>query len=356
MAQQIQAEVYQFLSRANLPFGDIGRSVSSPAQDPKIEFVLDWELAKAPFEITYLDDEPDQRSRWAIGADQPVDESRAQFLFTLWPSCLIGRGTISSQVSDLSNDNVLSNCLRFTKRILNERQKVPDLQLLSDQVSPVAGYRRSFRHSQMFDIDGDRRPSHSQRYRYSDVGEFIGPGLAYVDVAHPRTNEIGWGRILPYKKFAGLIDNGRLDQWARDIRLHCNSHDELRLAYAALRESNLKTCMRSASSAIEARLKYWCDKWTVSYTFPRGLQFHDKIEHVLNKGGRPSYGAVNPTGSTNLLYLYRARNAIHEGDNFYRDVSGNELRILEPIDAEPLLDSARDFCIWIDAIGWGWLT
>jgi len=72
MAQQINIELYQFISRANLPFGDIGRSVSSPLQEPQIEFVLDWKFAEAPFEITYLDDEPDQRPKWSIGGNVPL--------------------------------------------------------------------------------------------------------------------------------------------------------------------------------------------------------------------------------------------------------------------------------------------
>jgi len=354
MAEQINVDVYQFLSRANLPFGQFARSVNKPLQQPELEFALDWEFAEAPFEITFLDDEPDQRPRWSIGADQYVDEVRAQSLFALWPGCLIGRGTISSSAPALLDDETLSKCLRFLERILAERRNTAELQLIFDQLSPFSGYRRTFIQSQMFDIDGDRLPSHSQRYRYADAGAFVGPGLACLDVAHPRVNEIGWGRILPYRQFAGPIDSGSLDQSARDIRLHCNSFDELLLARQALQNSNFKTCIRSAASAVEARFKFWCHKWNVPNAFPKGMQFHEKIEHALSSGGRPSYRSVNPGGSTSLLHLYRARNAIHEGDNGYHDISGNEVRVLERVDAQPLFESARNFCIWIDSIGWGW--
>jgi hypothetical protein len=110
----------------------------------------------------------------------------------------------------------------------------------------------------------------------------------------------------------------------------------------------VKGCVRSAASAVDAALRFYCAEWAI--TFPTApIPFDQKIERILQQAGRPSYLAVDPVGLRDLLHLYRARNAIHEGDCFYKDDQIGKDVYCEISHAQQFFAAARAFTYWIDS-------
>lgn len=351
MSDELRVNIYQFLSRRNLPVAPVGRSTSSPRQEPDITFHIAFEYAQAPFGISFLDDEPDKRPKWSMGADQYVDRDRDDAMLNMWPGCLIGTGYVTSATSLSNDDEVSKKCLRFMRQILRRCSRNGDFSDIADQMATVDGYRRAYFQSQILDINGKRRPSHSRTYARTEITDFIGPGLATInDVGYPRVNELAWCRIVPFNEATRVeFDLAEIHRREDKIRLHSNSHKDLSKAKEFLDQGNFETCIRTAAAATEARIKYWCAVWSVTY--PTGsMSFDDRIEHSLAGARKPSYRMADPTSSENLLYLYRARNAMHEGDCFYRNRSGLQVDIVRQEQAEPLLAAAVAFAVWIDAI------
>jgi hypothetical protein len=285
----------------------------------------------------------------SIGADQYIDPDRSRYLRARWPTCILAQGTISSN-TPLRDPETVEACLRFLSTILNRRKDDGCFHDITDQLASVNGYRWAYIQSQMLDIDGDRRPSHSRAYSRVKAGDFSGPGLAVIDsISYPSINEMGWSQALPFPGATDIhTDLPAVQSLEEKIALHINANEDLAHAESRLLEDDIKGCVRSAAPAVEARLRFWCDVWGIP--FPQHGPFDDKIEQVLTQAGKSSFRAADPVNSERLLYLYRARNSSHRADCYYNDATGTRNDLTCRQDVQPLLDAACEFCVWIDGL------
>ena len=105
----------------------------------------------------------------------------------------------------------------------------------------------------------------------------------------------------------------------------------------------------SAASAVDAALRYYCTEWAVIFPTQRNMAFDERIERILSDARRPSYRSIDVKGIVDLLYLYRSRNAMHEGDCFYRDDSTGTDVYCEMSHARRFFNVAQTFAYWLDS-------
>ncbi len=222
-----------------------------------------------------------------------------------------------------------------------------------DQFAKESGYRREYFCHQMFDFAGNRVPNSSRFFRATRSDEYIGPGLAMIS-GHSSLDcisEFVWSQILPFSSPVDVkADLPRIMEKLVEIRKHYNTYNELNDAHKHHEAGELKASVRSAASAVDAIIRYYRGLWGVAVP-GRRLQFDEKIEQVLIEAGKPSYKLVDPKNSARLLYLYRARNSMHEGDCYYKDDSGKEIQIASKEQVEGFIDAAEQFVLWIDSVG-----
>lgn len=177
----------------------------------------------------------------------------------------------------------------------------------------------------------------------------MGPGFASIKTRpFPRINELVWSQVIPFPNPTDLAtDLPKIRSKVAEMRKHFNSYGELKDARRHLAAGDLKAGVRAAAPAVEAIVRYHCKLWDVE--FPRKGSFDEKIEAVLAAAGKPAYRAVDQTGLQCIRYLYRARNAMHEGDNFYNDDHG-ELVEIDRDKLDQFLDAAEAFIVWIDSL------
>lgn len=66
--------------------------------------------------------------------------------------------------------------------------------------------------------------------------------------------------------------------------------------------------------------------------------------------GKPSFKNLNPDACEKLLYLYRARNSMHEGDCYYNDLAGKSVHITNSDQVGDLVSAAEEFTLWVDSL------
>jgi hypothetical protein len=159
-----------------------------------------------------------------------------------------------------------------------------------------------------------------------------------------------WSEIIYFPGGGQLTDDLEMvRRRALEIRKHYNSYDEVFDARRHLANGELKACVRSAASAVDALLRYHCAQWDVP--FPRKPKpFDDKIEEILRSAGKPSYRVADRGNLETLLDLYRARNSMHEGDCYFKDDSGRVVKIRRGNQAEAFVDAVERFLVWIDSL------
>lgn len=348
---EITAEIYQFLSRDNISDQDLAEYNASPAQRPDIWAYGSYKITKKPFELAFSQPFP---ARPSIGAHQYVDEIVDYYLEQRWPKCITGKIRISVNKEDLKDPTTVKNLLTFLRlNIWKLRDQNNMLAEMVDQFARVKGYRREFFNMQLFDIVGSRRPSASRNYVQTPVGEYIGPGVAYIKNIDPLNmpNELVWSQIVPFPEPTDLKnDLSDLEKRITEIQRHNNSYNELRDAKHYLHEGDVKASIRSASTAVEVILEYYCRLWGI--TMPREkVPFDEKIEKILAKGSRPSFKAADPNTATRLRYLYRTSSKTrHEGDCYYIDDSGTKVLVRTVELSEKFLEAAEKFTLWMDSL------
>jgi hypothetical protein len=291
--------------------------------------------------------------RPSIGAHQFVDHEVDSYFSQRWPTCLGAKGTVHLRdgQTDLPG-NVRRETLYFLRRFLWELPGgIPSPEIPSDQRATTLGYRREFVHSQTFDILGSRRPSSIATFAASELGEPIGPGVATIlEAWTPElVNELVWSPVLHFQNRSTIEhDKSAIQAALEALRRHYNSYSELRDARRHLERSELKAAVRSAASAVDACLLHIRQASGVLKP-PNGLPYDQKIEHVLRSVGRPSYQTLEHAHSKQLLYLYRARNSMHEGDCFYMQDDGTRIQVREAAQVLQFVESAEAFILWADS-------
>jgi len=271
-----------------------------------------------------------------------------------WPKCLQGLGTIEiPEDSQSISAELIRNILAFLRSSAWKlKDRVAGVLAAPDQLASHLGYRREYLDRQIFDVDGNRRPNSSENYVPTDLGEYVGPGVAFLPNIDPfnNRNQLVWSQIIPFPNRTTLTDDlPIIKRKATEIRKHYNSYNELADARRHLRQEDVKACVRSAASAVDAILRYYCSQWDVPFP-KKKVAFDEKIEKILVSAGKLSYKSAAPKDLQKLLYLYRARNAMHEGDCYYKDKSGNVIEVKSVNQCSALVDAVERFVIWIDSI------
>lgn len=342
---KLRAAAYQFLSRATISNRSLDSRRSSPRQRPEVVYELVVEVKDKPFEMNFAQFPP---SRPSIGEHEYVDDEIDVYMSRRWPKCVEFIDTVTIPEDALAEPLVM-DLLKFLRLLLWTPNGV-DLYD-ADQRASVRGYRREYFDRQMFDIAGNRRPNSREAYVPTEAGEPAGPGVASLpDVdAFAGINELVWTPILPFPSRQSVADDlPTIRKSVVALKNHYNSYNELQDACRHLEHGEVKAAVRSGASAVDALLRYYCDLWAAG-PLP-SLPFDEKIEWVLQAAGRPSYRSVEPAKLDSLLYLYRCRNSMHEGDCYFDDRGGvrKNVRSVDPV--RRFIDAVEDFVVWVDAL------
>ncbi len=348
---KLRGEVFQFLSRKNIPNQSLGKLKISPEQRPDIIICLSFELKDKPFEINFAQVIP---KRPSVGAFEYVDPYIDRYMKERWPKCLCGSGTIEiPEGSGTLSCDLLRNILEFLRKSSwHLKENVNGVIADQDQIARHVGYRRKYVDRQIYDIKGNRRPKSSENYVPTNVGEYVGPGVASLPDISPidNINEFVWSQIIYFPDRSSLAkDLPRIKAKALEFRKHYNGYNELIDARRHLDKGEVKACVRAGASAVDAILRFNCSQWDVCFP-TKPVPFDQKIEDILALSGMPSYKAVDPENLQNLLYLYLARNKMHEGDCFYKDKLGNIVQVKTVDQCSTLLASVESFVVWVDSI------
>jgi len=311
---------------------------------------------------------PDYPSIGAVQFVDPYGEKR-------WPSYVVLDAALTIQAEVLTLEATI-DILQYLRGIVGWGwiNKPPLISLIGQTVS-VPGYRWGYI-SPSLDFVGNPVPNPAGAYSYADLGEAIGPGFTTVENINafhrfdgtPNSDADPLSQIRKYfesswklhtalvwsqafsiqNRTSAATDRVRINKRVQEIRRHWNSYNELKDARDHARRYDVKGAIRSAAAAVDASLRFYCAEWGVQLPSNQ-LPFDEKIERVLTAARRPSYRAANPGGATEILHLYRARNAQHEGDLYYKDTNtGAEVRP-DISKANDLVDEAQKFVLWLDS-------
>lgn len=353
-ARVVRGEVYQFFSKLNIQIFPSGVWTTSPAGHPEITFKIDYQVCNRPFAINFAHIIP---SKPSIGACEFIDPCLDKYLSRRWPKCIRGTATIEGPSSDMSKTPTLKEILRYLRTHLWTRKDTSEYTGLIkqniDQTATITGYRREYFNRQLFDIDGERRPSSTRFYMPTDISDYIGPGLAFLpDVSGiDSVNEMVWSWIIPFKNRKNLsADFPALEEKIDQINYHFNSYSELEDAKQSLEKGYIKGCVRAAATAVEVILRYYCTAWEVEFPDKKHMEFDKKIEYIFRIAGKPSYMSVDSGNLQRLLDLKHAENSSHKGKCCYKDASGNIVHVKTQSQAEGFVTAAEDFALWIDSV------
>jgi hypothetical protein len=286
----------------------------------------------------------------SIGAVQWVDP----YAEIRWPSYAIAAFSADVTPPVLGTAAECDIVQRMRTLVGFEIFEFPELKAMTDQLLASDGYRFGY---WTRDLDFFSNPVPAPgKYINADRNEPVGPGHASLfgfefekDSNQLHQLACVWSQSfsLP-KRTNSQVDDATIRRRAQEIKRHYNSKDELMRAQKDLRQRNVKGCIRSAASAVDAALNYYCAEWGV--VFPKApIPFDEKIENILQQAGRPSFRCANPGGLLDILHLYRSRNAMHEGDCYYRDDTLGIDVYCDISHAGRFFNAAQTFAYWLDS-------
>ena len=287
--------------------------------------------------------------RVTAGAMEYIDEENNKYLSDRWPAKLTIKGSIEVP-DDWTQDH---RALVVIRKLLWE-DKTQHSIILPDQRSQVLGYRREFQHIPSTDIFGHPRPVLDNGYSATDLGEPLSPGFIGFDLLWPPTfnSQFVWSEVLKYPARTNYAtDEDAISKLIKAKVRHYNSHSELRDSQDYIAAGDRKGAVMSAACAVEVCLKHCIETRFVSLPKAyRSLPFDEKIAKVLELSELPSFNALEPKHSKNLLYLYDARSARHEGECYYLDDDDQRVDLRTIDQVKTLVASARAFVFWMDTI------
>lgn len=344
----IPIEAYQFLSRRIDLSQDLKNRKSWPKQRPDIVFSLDGAIVPKPFEINFAHLKPCGPS---IGAFEYIDDPLDFYLTQRWPYCIALKGSVNFPEENLTLD-LIKNLLGYMKLLLWTPGDSRFQGLLEDQRATTVGYRWIYLTHQIGDISGNRRPSSLERYFKTAVGDPVGPGVSCLPngCQFEFPNEYVWSQILSFPGATNQQnDIDEIRQKIQSLKKHSNGYNELRDAKRHLKNNEVRAVVRSAAPAIDAILHYYCEIWNVKFPNEKEMPFDQKIETVLRLANKPSYRQADPCTLQTILFLYRSRNSMHEGDCFYKDATGKRVDVNTIAQASEFVEAVERFVIWIDS-------
>lgn len=362
MARKLEAYAIQFLSRDCIP-GDIAETYQGqPLAGKDITFRLSLRKEglkqNVPGPRRPPADLPDRKpvfsQPWptnpSIGAFEFVDPYHER----RWPTYLTLEGEIELHGEEqLLRDLVYDLADQMRNILWGLFNTMELLKALIDQRTASAGYRWAYI-TTMSDFDRNPFPNPQGKYRIAPVGVPIGPGFSHLpsfrvtDVQGLHEFATVWSQSISLPAVTDpKADSASIDKRVQEIKTHWNSFQELQDAERYSKAGDIKGTIRSAASAVDAALGFYCAEWNVKS--PSKVPFNEKIDRVLAAANRPLYNKISPQDSKGLLHLYRARNSMHEGDRYFRDSDTGCKREVDHKLANTFLGTAEKFILWIDS-------
>ncbi len=290
-----------------------------------------------------------QDDRPSIGAVQWIDP----YVELRWPSWALV--SFTADVAETTLDVAAqSDILQRLRTVVSfEIFDLPELKTLPDQLLAQDGYRYGYWTP---GLDFVRNPTPAPgKFHHADRGEPVGPGhtslfgISFGGDTQILSLALVWSQAFSFQnRTYAQADDAAIRKRGQELKRHYNSRDELTRAADDLKQGDVKGCIRSAASAVDAALRFYCAEWNVPFpTAP--IPFDQKIERILQQASRPSYQSVDAAGLRDLLHLYRARNAIHEGDCYYKDDQLGTNVDCDMSHAHRFFGAAQAFAYWIDS-------
>jgi len=290
-----------------------------------------------------------QEHRPSIGAVQWIDP----YAELRWPSYALVSFNADVEGAVLDTAAQCDILQRMRTLVCFDIFDLLELKALTDQIMSQDGYRYGYWTP---GLDFVRNPVPAPgKYHNADREEPIGPGHTSLFGVGLGENTEMYSLALVWSQAFSLpnrtnahADDAAIRKRGQELKRHYNSRDELTRAETDLRQGDVKGCVRSAASAVDAALRFYCAEWNVPFpTTP--IPFDQKIERILHEAGRPSYRVVDAAGLRDLLHLYRARNATHEGDCYYKDDRLRADVYCDITHAHNFFTAAQTFTYWIDS-------
>ena len=248
-----------------------------------------------------------QLDRPSIGAVQWIDP----YAELRWPSWVLV--SFSADIAETTLDTA-AQCdilLRMQTVVGFDIIDLPELKALPDQLLAQDGYRYSYWTP---GLDFVRNPTPAPgKFHNADRGEPVGSGhtslfgFGFGENSQFHSLALVWSQAFSFaNRTNAQVDGAAIRRRGQELKRHYNSRDEIRRAEDDLRQRDVKGCIRSAASAVDAALRYYCAEWNVPFpTAP--IPFDQKIESILQQAGRPSYRSIDAGGLRDLRHLYRAQ-------------------------------------------------
>jgi hypothetical protein len=229
-----------------------------------------------------------QDDRPSIGAVQWIDP----YADLHWPSWALV--SFSANIAETALDTAAQcDILQRMRTVVSfEIFDLPELKALTDQLLAQDGYRYGYWSP---DLDFVRNPVPAPgKFHNADRGEPVGPGHASLfGVGFGKDTQINslalvWSQAFSFpNRTNAQADDAAIRERGKVLKRHYNSRDELTQAEEYLQQCDVKGCTRSAASAVEAALRFYCAEWNVPFPTAR-IPFDQKIECILQQAGRPT--------------------------------------------------------------------
>ena len=311
-----------------------------------LKYSLEYKVAPKPFSFPIAGL---KGSNPTVGAFEYFDSENDQYLSERWPAYLEIKGWVNFP-DEWVKEHTALNLLRV---LLWRVMKDPP-SIFSDQQVMQIGYRREIYHVPSVDIVGKPRPVPSDHFNPADIGEPVGPGFVSFDNSQflDFKSQVVWSEFIKFPNRTDyLSDKHAIDLLVDAHTRRFNSHSELRDSKKYIQAEDRKGAVRAAASAVDACLNHLIEVHKIQMPSDKVLGgFDKKIEQALKLAGLPPFTRLEPEHARNILYLYRARSKMHEGDCYYKDNGGYRVNINRIEQVKPLVESAHAFIFWMDTV------
>ena len=296
-------------------------------------------------------------------SQEPPSGSHGQFADPYaelrWPAYALTSFELANPDAPIATLEVSVQCdflQALRAKVSAEILELPEIAAMTDQVVANEGYRLSY-WTPLIDPVGNPGPVETGEYIHANRREPIGPGFTAIRGtgftgagAEYCSLALVWSQAFSFPDRASArVDEPQIQKRVKDLKLQFGAKEDLKRADDCQQRQDTRGCILSAQTAVESALRFYCMQWGVRTPSLPGIEFHQKVDRILKRAGRPSYQAVDSAGLIDLLHLYRASLKAHGNDCSYHDEQLHKEVRCEQRHALQFLDAAIKFTFWLDS-------
>jgi hypothetical protein len=276
-----------------------------------------------------------------------------------WPAYALATFHLVNPEAPMPTLDVAVQCdllQALRNRIDAELGEIPEIKAMADQFLGYDANRFSY-WTPLLDSVGNPIPVSSGDYIGASRAEPVGPGFAALRGTGVTRNgaeycslALVWSQAFSAPAETGNPEPTQLQKRLKELKTHFEAKEDIKRADECLQKSDLRGCISFAQIAVESAIRFYCNQWGARFPSLPGIDFHQRIERVLKRAGRPSYQAIDPAGLTDLLHLYRASLKAHDANCYFHDDQLHRDVSCEVAHVEAFLDAAIRFTFWIDSL------